>query len=128
MEQIENKSIYEQLGGASAIDVVVDKFYDKVLSDSVVKSFFENTNMNFQRRHQKNFITFVTGGPKIYQGKNLREIHKKMGLQDIHFDHIKNHLGNTLLQLGIEKKLVDKVLELIESLRPDVLNRPKGNY
>lgn len=128
MQQSEKKTIYEQLGGAAAIDTAVDKFYDKVLSDPVVKDFFKNTNMTFQRRHQKNFITFVTGGPNIYKGKNLRVIHKKMGLQDIHFDHIKQHLGDTLLELGIEKHLVDKVMELIESLRPEVLNRPVANF
>ncbi len=124
MQQTEKKTIYEQLGGAPAIDVAVDKFYDKVLSDPVVKDFFINTNMNFQRKHQKNFITFVTGGPNIYKGKNLREIHKKMGLEDVHFDHIKKHLGDTLLELGVQKELVDEVMELIESLRPEVLNRP----
>lgn len=123
MQQEEQKTIYEQLGGAPAIDIAVDKFYDRVLADPVVNGFFKNTNMVFQRKHQKNFITFATGGAKVYQGKNMREAHKDMGLQDIHFEHIKMHLGDTLLELGVQKDLVQKVLDLVETLRNDVLCR-----
>lgn len=123
MQEVEQKTIYEQLGGAPAIDIAVDKFYDRVLADPVVNGFFKNTNMAFQRKHQKNFITFATGGAKVYQGKNMREAHKDMGLQDIHFDHIKMHLSDTLLELGVQKDLVQSVMDLIETLRNDVLCR-----
>lgn len=117
------KSIYEMLGGDSAVDIAVDKFYDKVLSDPLVKDFFKSTNMKFQRRHQKNFITFATGGPNHYTGKNMREAHKHLNLNDIHFDQIKLHLSNTLLELGIKEPLVKVVSNLVESLRREVLNR-----
>lgn len=32
--------------------------------------------MKFQRRHQKNFTTFATRFPNVYEGKDLREAHK----------------------------------------------------
>lgn len=123
MQKSEQKTIYEQLGGAPAIDLTVDKFYDRVLADPVVNGFFKSTNMAFQRKHQKNFITFATGGSKVYEGKNMREAHKNMGLQEVHFDHIKMHLGDTLLELGVQKDLVQKVADLVETLRNDVLCR-----
>ena len=38
-------SIYEGIGGKAALDLAVDKFYDKVLKDNRVKHFFKNTDM-----------------------------------------------------------------------------------
>jgi len=123
MQILEEKTIYEQLGGANAIDVTVDKFYDKVLADPVVNPFFKEVNMRFLKKHQKNFITYATGGSNVYQGKNMREAHKDLDLEDIQFDHIKMHLGDTLTELGIQKDLVQKVSDLVETLRKEVLGR-----
>lgn len=123
MQEIQDKTIYELLGGAPAIDIAVDKFYDRVLADPVVNGYFKNTNMKFQRRHQKDFISMATGGPNNYKQKNMREAHKDMNLQDIHFDHIKMHLGDTLTELGVNNDLVQRVLDLVETLRKDVLCR-----
>jgi len=55
--------------------------------------------MTFLRRHQKDFISYATGGPNNYKRKNMRVAHKEMELQDIHFDHIKIHLGDSLTEL-----------------------------
>ena len=59
-------TLYEKLGGANAIDAVVDKFYDYMLADTNINHFFKNTNMNKQRMRQKQFITMITGGPHKY--------------------------------------------------------------
>lgn len=106
-----NQSIYEQLGGAKTIDTAVDKFYDKVLADPLVYDFFRETNMKFLRKHQKNFISFVTGGPSVYEGKDLRKVHEHLHLEDVHMDSIKKHLGDTFAELGIKEDLVKKVLD-----------------
>lgn len=115
------KTIYEMIGGEAAIDLAVDKFYDKVVEDPVVKDFFKNTNMKFQRKHQKNFLCFATGGPNNYMGKNMREAHKHMNLTDKHFNQIKLHLADTLKELEVSESLIDKVSNLVESLRQDIL-------
>ncbi len=54
----DNVSICEQLGGEPAVDAAVEIFYKKVLADSNLNGFFAETNMNFQKKHQKNFITY----------------------------------------------------------------------
>ena len=120
---MESKSLYEQLGGEQAIDLAVDKFYDKMLADPLVKDFYRNTNMKYLRRHQKNFLTFATGGPNIYKGKDMRTAHKHLGLKDIHFDQLKKHLGDTLNDLGVDRIMIKQVLDLVETLRADCLDQ-----
>jgi len=119
-----NLTIYEKLGGKDAITAAVDLFYGKILEDPIVMEIFKNTNMNFQRMHQKNFLTYPTGGPNIYNGKSMREAHKNLNLTDTHFNLIKMHLANTLEELGVKEEwLVNKVAVLLELLRKEVLSR-----
>jgi hemoglobin len=48
-------TLYDKLGGAAAVDLAVEKFYDKVLADERVQHFFAHTNMERQKQHQKDF-------------------------------------------------------------------------
>ena len=81
-------SIYTQIGGADAVEKAVDIFYRKVLSDDLISSFFDDTDMDAQRNKQKSFLTMVLGGPNEYTGKDLRTAHAPLvekGLNEEHF-------------------------------------------
>jgi len=119
-------TLYEQLGGAAAIDAAVDIFYRRVLADHYVNHFFEDVDMERQAAKQKAFLTMVFGGPHDYTGKDMREGHKHLvekGLDDTHFDHILSHLRSTLAELGVGEAMIQQVIDIAESTRGDVLNR-----
>jgi hemoglobin len=120
--EADNLTIYEQLGGEQAITAAVEIFYKKVLNDPQLADFFSETNMTFQKKHQKNFITYLTGGSKKYEGKNMREAHRHLKLKNEHFDAVVNHLVNTLKELGVGNNIIVKIGGAIEGLRKDVLN------
>ena len=120
------ENLFEQIGGEPAVDAAVDLFYRKVLSDDRVSRFFDDIDMDEQRAKQKSFLTMVFGGPNDYTGKDMREAHKRLvddGLDDSHFDVVAVHLQNTLEELGVPAKLVNKVMALVAGTRDDVLNR-----
>ena len=119
-------SLYEQLGGEKAIDVAVDKFYDKVLADDRVNGFFKGVDMDRQRAMQKGFLTFAFGGPNNYAGRDLRAVHAHLvarGLNDTHFDIIVEHLGATLKEMGVSDELIAHAAKIANSVRNDVLNK-----
>jgi hemoglobin len=121
-----SKTIFEQIGGAAAVDAAVDIFYGKVLADNLIKQFFTGVDMKKQRAKQKAFLTMVFGGPKNYDGKDLRNAHSKLvakGLNDSHFDAVAGHLKATLEQLKVPADLTGQVLAIAGSVRNDVLGR-----
>ncbi|GHG79945.1 group 1 truncated hemoglobin [Comamonas sp. JC664] len=126
MSVAEEKSVYEQLGGAPAMAAAVEVFYRKVLADERISHFFEDVDMERQSAKQKAFLTLVTGGPVHYSGRDMRAGHAPLvrrGLNDTHFDAVAGHLKETLEELGVPAPLVAKVLAIAESTRADVLNR-----
>lgn len=117
-------SLYDQLGGAAAVEAAVDIFYRKVLTDPSISGFFDNVDMDAQRAKQKSFLTMVFGGPNSYTGKDMRNAHAglvKRGLNGAHFDAVAGHLQATLEQLGVAQPLIAQVMALAGSTRNDVL-------
>ncbi len=55
-------TLYDKLGGAAAVDLAVEKFYEKVLADEPVQHFFAHTDMRQQKQHQKAFMAYAFGG------------------------------------------------------------------
>ena len=122
-------TLYDKLGGAAAVDLAVEKFYEKVLADERVQHFFAHTNMQKQKQHQKDFMTYAFGGSQHSHGRTMREAHKElvaeMGLTDSHFDAIAEDLVATLVEMEVPQTLIDEVVQIVGSAthRNDVLNR-----
>lgn len=120
------KSLYEQLGGAPAVDAAVDIFYRKVLRDERINRFFTGIDMERQAAKQKAFLTMVFGGPNSYTGLDMRKGHAPlvaMGLNDSHVDAVIENLGATLRELGVADEQITKVAAIANSVRDDVLSR-----
>lgn len=115
-------SVYESIGGAAAVDAAVDIFYRKVLSDELISGFFETIDMDTQRAKQKSFLTMAFGGPNEYTGKDMREAHKHMKLNEDHFNAVANHLVATLQELKVPQEYIDEIVDIALSVKDDVLN------
>ncbi|WNQ14048.1 group 1 truncated hemoglobin [Paenibacillus aurantius] len=114
-------NLYDKFGGEENISKVVDYFYDLVLADQKVNAFFENTDMEKQRRHQTKFISFALGGPNNYSGGAMAKVHEGMNLQPEHFDAIVRHLRAALEHFGGKEEDIAAALDKVESLRNDIL-------
>ena len=120
-------TLFEEIGGAGAIDAAVDIFYIKVMADDRIKHFFNGIDMEQQAKHQRQFLTYAFGGASNYPGRTMRAAHKRlvddMELNDEHFDAVIENLGATLKELGVADGLITEAATIAESTRNDVLNR-----
>lgn len=122
-------TLFDKLGGAAAVDLAVDKFYERVLQDDRIKHFFADVDMVKQRAHQKAFLTYAFGGTDKYNGRYMREAHKelveKQGLSSEHFDAVAEDLMATLKEMGVPPELLDQVAAIAAAPqhKRDVLNQ-----
>ena len=119
-------SLFEKLGGESAISDVVDIFYEKVLADDSVSHFFFYSDMAAQHVKQQLFMTMVFGGQNNYTSDNLRTAHAPLvqkGLNEEHFNIVAGYLQATLEEMDVPAELIDEVMTIASSYKDDVLNR-----
>jgi hemoglobin len=115
------------MGGKGAIEAVVNRFYELMLSDDRVKDFFKKTNMEKQKIHQRDFIIFALGGSTEYAGKDMRSAHQHLvdhkGLSDMHFDATVENLVTALRDLNVPEAMIAEAGKIVESTRNDILCR-----
>jgi len=119
-------TLYEKLGGQAAVDQAVDIFYRYVLTDDRINYWFDGIDMEKQAAKQKAFMTMAFGGPHEYSGDDMRKAHAHLvekGLNDSHFDAVKENLEKALRDLSVPDEHIQEVKDLVESTRSDVLNR-----
>lgn len=122
-------TLFEKMGGSASIELVVEKFYERVLRDKRINYFFNDVDINQQRAHQRAFLAYAFGGTSHYNGRHLREAHKHLveekGLSSEHFNAVAEDLIETLKEIGVSEKLISEVAAVVAAPqnRQDILNQ-----
>jgi hemoglobin len=118
---IQEKTLFEKIGGMDAVNAAVDIFYAKVLKDETIKHFFKFIEMKEQAGKQKAFLAYAFGAPMAYSGKSLRAAHSGMNLTEAHFNAVAVHLVATLIELKVTQDLIDEVVVIVLATKKDLL-------
>src|ERR1043166_1491571 len=77
MEDLETKSLFEQLGAENRVRVIIDTFIDRVFEDRMIGFFFRNANRARIKETEYQLIANFLGADIEYQGKPLQSAHAK---------------------------------------------------
>ena len=116
-------SIYEAIGGEPALVAVVDDFYARVLADPQLAGFFSGANMPKLKGRQVEFFAAALGGPELYQGLGMREVHAGRGIRQADFDKVAVHLGDALAAAGIPAEIISRIAATITPLASEIVSR-----
>jgi hemoglobin len=122
-QQEQPPTLYDRIGGSTAVRAAVSEFYDRLLADPRVAPFFKDTSMVKLRAHQIRFFELAFKGfpkdmdvPQLIKDKHER-LFVEQGLNETHFDLVAMHFGDTLRHLKIDPDLVDEAIGVISPLR-----------
>ena len=114
-------SLYYAIGGRPALAAAVDNFYARLLGDPVLGTLFP---AGVGPKHRSYVITVLgeaLGGPERYRGPDLAGAHSHLGITDAQFDRAAGHLDATLEELGLPRRLVDRIVGIVAGLRPVIV-------
>jgi hemoglobin len=119
-------SLYERIGGESAVKATVMRLYGRILSDPSLAPFFDHIDINQLRKSQVAFVTYAFGGPNHYTGRGLRSAHRassEQGMAESHFERVANHLVEVMRELDVNEALISESLAIIDSVKNDILQK-----
>ena len=116
------ETLYERLGGQDAIDAVVDEFYDRVLADDDLQSYFAETDTEELRDHQAAFLTYVTGGAEAYDGPGMDGAHEHLDVTPEAFARVAEHLDDSLCACGVDEPEREEVMTAVANLEDEVVS------
>ena len=119
-----DKTLYERLGGYDAISAVVSDLLPRLTSDSQLGRFWQNRGEDGIKREEQLLIDFLcssAGGPLLYTGRDNKTSHKGMGINESDWEKFIGHINATLDNFQLPKQERSDVIEFIESTKADIV-------
>jgi hemoglobin len=123
MKPMADKSLYDRLGGKSAITAVVDDFVGNVAGDKRINGYFAKADIPRLKGNLVDQICQATGGPCVYKGKDMKTAHKGMGIADADFNALVEDLVKTLNKFNVPAKEQGELLGILGPLKPQIVNQ-----
>ena len=107
---------------ADAVARGVTLFLDWMVTDPLVAWTFEGVDKARVERHAFDFVIAALGGPDLYLGRDLREVHERFALRNEHFDAAVEHLLASLREVGISDGVTSDLAIRLEPLRSQIVS------
>ena len=121
MTTMQEKSLYDRLGGADAINALTESWVARVGGDDRANGKFVRTDIERLMKEVVDQLCEATGGPCTYTGRSMLETHAGMKVTAGEFDVVMRHLDGALDELNVPKAEHDEVVGLIMPMRGDIV-------
>jgi hemoglobin len=124
---MDQRVLYERLGGVFAIAAVVDDFIDRVLASPAL-----NANPLVQAAHHRvspaGFKYLVTeqlchaaGGPQRYTGRDMKTTHADLRIVDSEWQAFLDLLKQSLDKFRVPLREQGEIFAIVESTKADIV-------
>jgi hemoglobin len=117
-------SLYDRLGGKSAITAVVDDFVGRVAADTRINGKFANANIPRLKMMLVEQICQASGGPCTYTGRDMKTTHAGMGITSPEFDALVGDLVAALNKFKVGEREKSELLAALGPMKSDIVERP----
>jgi hemoglobin len=114
-------SLYDRLGGASAVAIVVDTFTARVHGDTTLAPLFRGVDMDNFKRLMRELICQGTGGGCTYTGRTMLASHQGLNVTDAQFEIVVGYLAATLDQFSVPAQEKNELLMILAGMKGDIV-------
>lgn len=121
------KTLYERLGGYDAIASVVDSLIVRLKSDARLAKYFAGhgeDSMKRLRQLQANMVCQAAGGPCFYPGRDMKTVHKGLGIDGGDWQTMVTHLVGVMDSASVPDAEQKEVLMLLNGIKGDIVEKP----
>src|SRR5437763_7702879 len=130
MQAEETQSLYDRLGGAYAIAVVVDDFIDRIMVDPRL-----NSNPRVDEAHHRvspagfkyyvtEMVCWAAGGPQKYSGRTMGDSHRHLMITEQEWQVFMEDFQQTLDRFEVPQPEQDELKVIVESTKESIVVRP----
>ena len=126
------KTLYERLGGEPAVTAVVEDFVGRAASDPKVNFTRKGTAYEWEaspanvaklKKRLVQFIAMASGGPKMYEGRDMKGVHKGMMITSAEFDALAGDLAASLDKFKVPMREKEELLKVVGSTKGDIVKK-----
>lgn len=116
-----SESLYERLGGTEGITQIANDVVDNHLANEMIATRFADADIDILKNAAATFFITGTGGPNVYQGKDMVAAHKGMNISAEEFMAVLDDSLSALEKNNVGQREQEEVLFTLYSLRSHVM-------
>jgi len=116
-----DRTLFDRLGGKPAIEAVVADFIGNVAADERINAPFGVADLKLLHQRLVEFVCVAASGPCKYTGRDMRAVHKGMGVTNTQFDALVGALVKTLEKLKVPEREKSELLGALGPLREQIV-------
>ena len=120
----ETKTLYERLGGYTAIATVANDLLPRLRADPQLGRFWAHRGEDGIMREKQLLIDFLcasAGGPMYYRGRDMALTHRGMRISESDWNAFLGHAAKTLAKLQVPEAEQRDVVAFVQSLKKDIV-------
>ncbi len=127
MQTQEKPSLYERLGGAYKIAILVDDFIDRILADARLEANprVKEANDRISKAGFKYLVTemtcWATGGPQTYTGRSMGESHRHLMITDAEWEWFMDDFRLTLAACKVREREQQELIAILEGSKAAIV-------
>jgi hemoglobin len=122
------RTFYDAVGGEATFTLLVDRFYDAVETDPVLRPLYPEADLAGPRLHLRLFLMQYWGGPTTYDElrghPRLRMRHSPFAIGPAERDAWLRHMTAAVRSLGLAPDLEGMLLDYLTSAANALQNQP----
>jgi hemoglobin len=127
MEGAMSDSLYNRLGGAAGIAVLVDDVVEAHMNNAAIKARFvpfrdKPDQLATVKQHFRNFLGAGSGGPERYAGRSMVEAHRGMNISAQEYMAAIDDILSTLNKHKIDERTRKDVLAIAFALKDEIIH------
>ncbi|TFG76583.1 MAG: group 1 truncated hemoglobin [Flavobacteriales bacterium] len=121
-------TLFERLGGSKGIAVIVDDTVNEHMKNVNVNARFlplleQPERLAMIKQHTIEFFSMGSGGPQIYNGKDMVTAHKGMNISPAEYMHVIDDIFLALDKNGMTEDTKKDVLAILWSLKGMIISQ-----
>ena len=122
-----DKSLYDRLGGAKGIAVIVDDIVEAHMNNPTIKARFvpyreQAEQLSAVKQHLRDFLGAGSGGQESYTGRSMPDAHRGMNISDGEYMAAIDDIMTTLQKHNIDEQTQKDVLAISYSLKSEIVH------
>ena len=118
------QSLYDRLGGKTAITAVIDRFVANVAGDTRIKGRFVTTDIARLKNNLVDQVCMATGGPCTYTGRDMKATHAGMSITTGDFNALVQDLVAALDAFKVPENEKTELLGILGPMKKDIVEIP----
>lgn len=116
-------SLYQRLGGSSAIERIVDQLIDQVAGDPRLNRSFDKVDLARVKDLLAEQLCELSDGPCEYSGESMELVHGGLGITQAEFNGMVSILITILQRERIGLRERNELLRLLAPMKRDIVER-----